>query len=586
GRNYFVKDYEEIWNLRDSHMVRTLNQILDHLTKCRNGCPAKAVIWAHNSHLGDARNTDMGISRGEINVGQLVREQFGDSSFNVGFTTYTGTVTAAHEWNTPAEVMKIVPGRKDSYEGVFHDISEDLKIPNFLIIFDKIISSPNPEESKKEIVSKNLTEKLSEPLLERAIGVIYRPNTERWSHYFSAKLSKQFDAVIHLDVTKAIMPIDKFKAFKRDEEENVPGMYILINVRIYKVFTTIQLHQTRILVSKHLDIKSFSRNYHKERSQIINTSNVLFQVSKLTFPKNSLKLSNSIILSHHRKFNVTRPTRAPLPALPAFLTLFKTANAVIIVRAFSNLFLSILPFALRKNPNTGRRRTILLFLSTVFPLTGFGILFLAGLEQAPHTNRWRFRFMSFQEEKELCNSAFSLNYDQFKDKILGDDRIETIFVRHVVNNLVKGLSDDLMVLKTYKLEGLNYDSNVKIMENSEVEKLEPFVVYVVNDDSVVNAFSFGAARKILIFTGMLNTINYDEEFLSVILSHEIGHILQRHSSETLGFNQMMYILTGPFINDYIDVMAQKLIAAYAAGKYNQKEEKEADFVGLQLMALS
>ncbi|CAG8562552.1 18620_t:CDS:10, partial [Racocetra persica] len=226
-----VKDAEEYyrlmlfenvksWNLRDSHMVRTLNQILDHLTKCRNGCPAKAVIWAHNSHLGDARNTDMGMFRGEINVGQLIREQFGDRSFNVGFTTYTGTVTAAHEWNTPPELMKIVPGRKDSYEGVFHNISEDLKFPNFLIIFDKIISSSDHEESKKKIISKDLTEKLSEPLLERAIGVIYKPNTERWSHYFSAKLSKQFDAVIHLDVTRAIMPIDKFKAFK--EEENVP----------------------------------------------------------------------------------------------------------------------------------------------------------------------------------------------------------------------------------------------------------------------------------------------------------------------------------------------------------------------------
>ncbi|CAG8769946.1 355_t:CDS:1, partial [Dentiscutata heterogama] len=105
---------------------------------------------------------------------------------------------------------------------VFHKISIDLKLPNFLIIFNKIISSSNPEVLKKEIVSKHLTERLSEPLLERAIGVIYKPNTERWSHYFSAKLSKQFDAVIHLDVTRAIIPIDEFHEFKKEDENNVP----------------------------------------------------------------------------------------------------------------------------------------------------------------------------------------------------------------------------------------------------------------------------------------------------------------------------------------------------------------------------
>ncbi|KAF0342653.1 peptidase family M48-domain-containing protein [Gigaspora margarita] len=377
----------------------------------------------------------------------------------------------------------------------------------------------------------------------------------------------------------------------------------LKNVRICKIFTTIQRYQTRPLLSRNQELNFiFSRNYQKERSPIIiNPSNVLFQVSKLTFPKNSLKLSNSIILSNHRNFHVTPPTRA-LPALPAFLTIFKSANAVLLTRGFSKLFLSFLPFALRKNPITGKRRRLLLFISTVFPLTGFGILFLAGLEQAPHTNRWRFRFMLLNEEKELCDSAFLSVYDTYKDKILGHNRIEVIFVNHVMNNLVKGLNDDLMTLKTYKQED-SYDGNIKeIVTNSEVEgPLAPFVVYVVDDDSVINAYSFGAARKIIIFTGMLKAINYDEEFLSVIISHEIAHILQRHSSETLGFNQVMFILTdtvrtllwfpflaalGPFINEFIDDITQKLIAAYALGRYNQKEEKEADFVGLQLMALS
>ncbi|RIB22228.1 peptidase family M48-domain-containing protein [Gigaspora rosea] len=362
----------------------------------------------------------------------------------------------------------------------------------------------------------------------------------------------------------------------------------LKNVRIYKIFTTIQRYQTRTFVSRNQELKFiFSRNYQKDRFPIIiNTSNVLFQVSKLNFPKNSLKLSNSIILSHHRNFHVTSPTRAP-PAFPAFLLIFKSANAVLLTRTFSQLFLSFLPFALRKNPITGRRRRILLFISTVFPLTGFGILFLAGLEQAPHTNRWRFRFMSLNEEKELCDSAFLSVYDTYKNKILGHNRIEVIFVNHVMNNLVKGLNDDLMTLKTYNQED-SYDGNIKEkVTNSEAEgPLAPFVIYVVDDDSVINAYSFGAARKIMIFTGMLKAINYDEEFLSVIISHEIAHILQRHSSETLGFNQVMFILTGPFINDYIDDITQKLIAAYALSRYNQKEEKEADFVGLQLMALS
>jgi len=176
----------ESWNLRDRHMVETLNAVVSHLEG--QVTRPKIVMWAHNSHLGDARATQMG-QRGEWNVGQLTREQFGRDAVLVGFTTYRGTVTAASDWDEPAERKQVRAALRGSYELLFHDTG----IPRFFI---PLRDHPEAHEG------------LREPHLERAIGVVYRPETERLSHYFHASLSEQFDAVLHFDETRAVEPLE------------------------------------------------------------------------------------------------------------------------------------------------------------------------------------------------------------------------------------------------------------------------------------------------------------------------------------------------------------------------------------------
>lgn len=182
------------WNLRDRHMTETLVALAAHL-KSENQS-GKIVVWAHNSHLGDARATYMG-EQGEWNVGQLVREQFPHETISIGFTTYTGTVTAASNWDEPAQLKKVRPGMQNSYELLFHET----EIPNFFLSLR--------EQKTKELLRK--------PLLERAIGVIYRPETERVSHYFDARLSEQFDGIIHFDGTRALEPIDKVSSWTHED---------------------------------------------------------------------------------------------------------------------------------------------------------------------------------------------------------------------------------------------------------------------------------------------------------------------------------------------------------------------------------
>jgi erythromycin esterase-like protein len=181
------------WNFRDQHMFETLESLLNHL-----GAGSKIVVWEHNSHLGDARATDMSI-RGEHNVGQLVRMKYSDAAVLVGFTTYTGTVRAADEWNGPDRIKQVRPALWDSYELLFHQT----RIQRFLLVFS---DDPDLERS------------LSQPKLERAIGVIYRPEAERASHYFHARLARQFDAVIHFDETRAVVALG-------GPEERVPVTY-------------------------------------------------------------------------------------------------------------------------------------------------------------------------------------------------------------------------------------------------------------------------------------------------------------------------------------------------------------------------
>ncbi|HET7230644.1 MAG TPA: erythromycin esterase family protein [Longimicrobium sp.] len=174
------------WNLRDCHMADTIDALLRHFSG--KGQSAKIVVWEHNSHLGDASATEMG-RQGEWNVGQLVRERHGDDARLIGFSTYTGTVTAAHDWDGPAERMRVRPGMAGSWEALFHDTG----IPNFLL----------PLRGGDD----ELRRAMSQERLERAIGVIYRPRTERQSHYFGAAIAHQFDAVIHFDETTALTPL-------------------------------------------------------------------------------------------------------------------------------------------------------------------------------------------------------------------------------------------------------------------------------------------------------------------------------------------------------------------------------------------
>jgi len=179
------------WNLRDRHMVETIEALVAHLNGSRQ---PKAIIWAHNSHLGDARATEMG-QHGELNVGQLIREHYGGEAVLIGFSTHHGTVTAASDWGAAAERKNVRPALEGSYEELFHQTG----LPRFWIDL------------------RNAGDKIGGPRLERAIGVIYRPETERLSHYFHARLPKQFDAIIHIDETRAVEPLERTSIWNQGE---------------------------------------------------------------------------------------------------------------------------------------------------------------------------------------------------------------------------------------------------------------------------------------------------------------------------------------------------------------------------------
>ncbi|HEY9283634.1 MAG TPA: erythromycin esterase family protein [Pyrinomonadaceae bacterium] len=187
GESYYRQVYEgkfSTWNLRDTHMAETLTELTDYLDALGAG-KSKVVVWAHNTHQGDARMTQMGEA-GELNVGHLIRRSHAADSVLVGFTTYTGEVRAAGEWGEEGRVMKVRPALPESYSALFHETG----VPNFLLVLRG--------------AEEQLSRSMGEPRLERAIGVVYLPATERRSHYFEARMSRQFDAVIHLDVTGAV----------------------------------------------------------------------------------------------------------------------------------------------------------------------------------------------------------------------------------------------------------------------------------------------------------------------------------------------------------------------------------------------
>lgn len=174
------------WNLRDMHMVETLMSLRSHMQE--HGNKMKVVVWAHNSHLGDARATEMG-QRGEFNVGQLVRQSVGRDCRLIGFSGYTGTVTAASNWGAAAERKFVRPGLPGSFEELFHTID----LPSFVL----------------KLGTPDIASALRQPRLQRAIGVIYMPETERLSHYFFCQLPNQFDAVIHFQETQAVEPLER-----------------------------------------------------------------------------------------------------------------------------------------------------------------------------------------------------------------------------------------------------------------------------------------------------------------------------------------------------------------------------------------
>jgi erythromycin esterase-like protein len=175
------------WNLRDQHMAQTLQALLAHLDRQAQG-PARIVVWAHNSHVGDARATEVG-GDGQLTLGQLARERYGDEVRLIGFTTHSGTVTAASEWGGLAERKVVRPALNGSVEELFHATGRS----EFLL---------------SAMISRTAAEPLDAVRLGRAIGVIYLPATERQSHYYHVRPGDQFDAIIHIDRTRALEPLE------------------------------------------------------------------------------------------------------------------------------------------------------------------------------------------------------------------------------------------------------------------------------------------------------------------------------------------------------------------------------------------
>jgi erythromycin esterase-like protein len=192
----------ESWNVRDTHMFDTLNMILDAKPQ------SKAIVWAHNSHIGNAAFTDMGQARHELNIGQLVKEKWDARARLIGFGTHTGTVAAADDWDEPMKIKRVRASLPDSYERLSHDSG----VERFLL------------DLREGEIGREIKEGLLQPRLERFIGAIYRPETERWSHYSDAILPRQFDAWVWFDETTAVTPLpgEKRAGEGLREEETYP----------------------------------------------------------------------------------------------------------------------------------------------------------------------------------------------------------------------------------------------------------------------------------------------------------------------------------------------------------------------------
>ena len=190
------------WNLRDTHMADTLDALRTHLA--RRLAHPKIAVWAHNSHVGDARATDQAAD-GQLTLGQLIRQRDAAQTTLIGFSTYSGTVTAASNWDRPAERKQVRPALPHSYEQLFHRVGT----PAFSL-------------SLRELADTAAVAALEEPRLQRAIGVVYKPDSERQSHYYHVKLAQQFDAIIHFDHTRAVEPLERTARERDDVPETFP----------------------------------------------------------------------------------------------------------------------------------------------------------------------------------------------------------------------------------------------------------------------------------------------------------------------------------------------------------------------------
>jgi erythromycin esterase-like protein len=183
--------FHNTWNLRDTHMADTIDALRNHLRAC--GRSDKIVIWAHNSHIGDDRASEMKRQQ-QINLGQLLRERHPGETFHLGFTTFTGSVQAADEWDEPSQIKEIIPALEESWEAILHRVSIDHGPKGFFL----------------DLQDADVRQALQGERLERAIGVIYNQYSERLSHYFRSSLPARYDAIIHFDRTMEVEPIDRF----------------------------------------------------------------------------------------------------------------------------------------------------------------------------------------------------------------------------------------------------------------------------------------------------------------------------------------------------------------------------------------
>jgi erythromycin esterase len=194
-----IRNDAQSWNVRDYHMMDTLDRLMAH-----HGPSAKAIVWEHNTHVGDARFTDMARD-GMVNVGQLARQSRGDEGVVlVGFSTHHGTVIAANEWGAPMERMRVPPAREDSFEDLAHRCGAG---DAFMLFGEDLARIPE----------------FGEPLGHRAIGVVYRPGGERWGNYVPTIIPQRYDVMLYIDDTNAVDPLHMPVAATRDEPETYPS---------------------------------------------------------------------------------------------------------------------------------------------------------------------------------------------------------------------------------------------------------------------------------------------------------------------------------------------------------------------------